>query len=147
MLVCGMQRILFSFSWVLMSCCCCGHTYSTLVPPVQHTPSCTHTPAFVQMLQERFPSLSELHESICPRGVDAREVDREVRRFWYAEVSSLAKVCMPMTYMQTRVFKNTDCADYEKTENKWKGKEKGGAGGGIALTCGAASTSGNHVRE
>lgn len=29
-----MQRMLFSFSWALMCCCCYGHSFSTLAPPV-----------------------------------------------------------------------------------------------------------------
>lgn len=51
----------------------------------------------------------------------------------------LAKVCVPTTPDETERLKIREDGE------QMKGKEKGGAGGGNALTCGAASTLGSHV--
>lgn len=85
LLVCGMQRMLFSFSWLIRCCCGCCRSFSTLAPPV-HTP--LHARIALHLLRRlgrdfllrrpgpelqssRAPSLSA-HEEL-----DAREADRD----------------------------------------------------------------------
>lgn len=87
----------------------------------------------------------------CTRG----STERWGGRFWCApdahkEVSAEQKLACLATPDGDGAFKDTDCSALVR-KNEREGERRGGPGEGGgwwgALTCGAASTSGNHVRE
>lgn len=156
------KNVVFLFmgpNLLLLSFC----SFSTLAPPV-HTP----LPARIAMhllrrlrrdFLLRHPAL-RLQQPVYTRapsvsytwGVDAREADREGRRFRCApdahkEVSAGQKFACRRLQTRRSVPR---CRLLRRCSEQMKGKEKGGAGeegGWVAPTCGAASTSGDHVRE